>query len=308
MRVKKVGADAVKLYELTPVKLKTAGNTSVVQFTAGVNKTCPVKNLSKDTYLDKATGEIKEKKKTENRYQSPKSARKSINKLMDLIRCNVMEPANCRWLTLTYSDVMNDGNRAYYDTKQFLRKLRNYLAKQSNLTNGQKQFQFITVVEPQGEKHGNSWHLHVLLIFEDIAPFLANDTITELWEHGITNTRTVFDGDGLALYFKYYLSDVEYDDDTDAEDKPSTVTKVVDGVSKQFIKGERLKYYPTGMKLYSSSRGLKRPIVEEMSNAEAMNRIGNSELVYRETYLIGDEDKGNLVDKRFYKKSGNKKQ
>lgn len=73
-------------------------------------------------------------------------------------------------------------------------------------------------------------------------------------------------------------------------------------MSKQFIKGERLKYYPTSMNLYSSSRGMKRPEVEEMTNAEAMVRVGDAELVYRETYAIGKEDKGNLIDKRYYKK------
>ena len=35
---------------------------------------------------------------------------------------------------------------------------------------------------------------------------------------------------------------------------------MVDGISKQFIKGERLKYYPSGMNLYSSSRGMKKPV------------------------------------------------
>ena len=52
MRVRKMNQVDVKLHDLTKVKLKTAGNTSVVQFTAGNNKTCTVRNLSKDTYLD----------------------------------------------------------------------------------------------------------------------------------------------------------------------------------------------------------------------------------------------------------------
>lgn len=65
----------VKLYDLTKVKLKTAGNTSVVQFTAG-------------------------------NFQSPKSVRKSINRLMDLIRCNATDSAKCKWLTVTYKVVM----------------------------------------------------------------------------------------------------------------------------------------------------------------------------------------------------------
>ena len=72
MRVRKVNSDGVKIHDSVQVKLKTAGTTQVVQFTAGNNKSCPVRNLSKDKYLDKKTGEVKSKKKSESRYQSPK--------------------------------------------------------------------------------------------------------------------------------------------------------------------------------------------------------------------------------------------
>lgn len=107
------------------------------------------------------------------------------------------------------------------------------------------------------------------------------------------------------MYFKAYLSDVEYEDDrVDLEEdnnEPATVKKIVNGESKQFLKGERLKYYPTGMNLYSSSRGMKKPEVEEMSNGEAMERMKDAKLVYRETYAIGNENCGNFIDKRYYK-------
>ena len=186
MRIRKVNSVDVKLHNLTKVKLKTAGNTSVAQFTAGNNKTCTVRNLSKDTYLDVRTGEVKQKKKSESRYQSPKSVRKSINHLMDLIRCNATEPAKCKWITVTYEEVMTDGKQAYLDVKLFLRKLKRYLAKQIDITAGQQSFNYITIAEPQGERHGNSWHMHILLIFEDIAPFIENEMISELWSHGIT--------------------------------------------------------------------------------------------------------------------------
>lgn len=306
MRVRKVNSDTIQIRDSVQVKLKTAGNTSVVQFTAGNNKTCSVVNLSKDTYLDKKTGEVKQKKKSESRYQSPKSVRKSINRLMDLIRCNATDSAKCKWITVTCEDVMTDGKQAYLDAKLFLRKLKRYLAKQIAITSGQKSFQYITVAEPQGEKHGNSWHLHILMIFDDTAPFIENEMISELWGHGITSSHKVFDADGLALYFKVYLSDIEYEDDNSDDeenaDKPATVEKLVDGVSKQFIKGERLKYYPTGMKLFSSSRGMKKPEIEEITNAEAMARVGDAVMVYRETFSIGADDKGNLIDKRYYKK------
>lgn len=147
MRVRKVNSNDVKIHDLDQVKLKTAGNTSVVQFTAGNNKTCSVVNLSKDTYLDKKTGEVKQKKKSGSRYQSPKSVRKSINRLIDLIRCNATDPAKCKWITVTYQDVMADGKQAFLDAKLFLRKLKRHLAKQIDINSGQKSFQYITIAE-----------------------------------------------------------------------------------------------------------------------------------------------------------------
>lgn len=59
MSVRKVNSNEIKIYDSVQVKLKTAGNISVVQFTDGNNKTCIVRNLSKDTCLDTRTGEVK---------------------------------------------------------------------------------------------------------------------------------------------------------------------------------------------------------------------------------------------------------
>lgn len=46
MRIKKVSSDAIKLYETSQVKFKTARNTREVQFTAGNNNFCPIQNNS----------------------------------------------------------------------------------------------------------------------------------------------------------------------------------------------------------------------------------------------------------------------
>ena len=40
-----------------------------------------------------------------------------------------------------------------------------------------------------------------------------------------------------------------------------------------------------------------------MSNGEAMERVKDAKLVYRETYAIGNENCGNFIDKRYYKTS-----
>lgn len=307
MRIKKVNSDAIKLYETSQVKFKMAGNIREVQFMAGNNNRCPIQNISKDKYLDKETGEIKERKKSDNRYQTPKSVRKSINRLMDVIKCNATEPSHCKWITLTYGDAMTDHKKVYEDGKMFLRRLQRYLNNSEEIFDSQKLFKRITVAEPQGEMHNNSWHLHILLIFVVPAPFISNEVIAELWGYGITDTHMVYDAEGLALYFKAYLSDIEYTEEPVVEglsDEPKNVVeKNVNGWNKKFIKGERLKYYPTGMPLFSASRGINRPIVERISNKEAMERVEDCKMVYRETYVIGDEKKGNIIDKRYYRKT-----
>ncbi len=83
--------------------------------------------------------------------------------------------------------------------------MQRYLNNQTDLSDGQKTFKRITVAEPQGEKHDNSWHMHILLIFEDIAPFILNEAIVGLWRHGMTDTHKVYDADGLSCILKCIL-------------------------------------------------------------------------------------------------------
>ena len=80
--------------------------------------------------------------------------------------------------------------------KAFLRKLRSYLKKQE-LSESKSDFKFIAVAEPQGENHDNSWHIHLLLIFNSKAPYISNQDISDLWGYGITDTHKVYDADTL---------------------------------------------------------------------------------------------------------------
>ena len=326
-KIHSINSNQLYIAQNAEVSLKLAGNTAQVTFTAGKNRKCPIKNLSKDEFVDLLTGEVKKRRHSENRFQSPKSVRKSINSLMDLIRCNATNPNNCKWITLTYQEEMTDCKRVFKDNKAFLRKLRSYLRKQK-LLESKTEFKFIAVAEPQGENHGNAWHIHLLLIFSSKAPFISNQNISDLWGYGMTDTRKVYDADTLALYFRAYLSDVEYVDDNsddyadisfdilseyekeqletakDGVSNADIVTKNVGGVNKKFIKGERLKYYPTGMPLYSCSRGMIRPTVERVANKDIKDKLKNNYLSFRQSFIIGDKEKGNIVDKRYYQKKG----
>ena len=327
-KIRSINSSQLYIAQNAEVSLKLAGNTAQVTFTAGKNRKCPIKNLSKDEFVDLSTGEVKKRQHSENRFQSPKSVRKSINSLMDLIRCNATNSANCKWITLTYREEMTDCKRIFKDNKAFLRKLRSYLKKQK-LPESKTDFKFIAVAEPQGENHGNAWHIHLLLIFDTKAPFISNQVIFDLWGYGMTDTHKVYDADTLALYFRAYLSDVEFVDDNNSDDSADIsvdilsdyereqlekskdgvsdakiVKKNVGGVNKKFIKGERLKYYPRGMPIYSCSRGMKRPVIERVSNKDIKDKLKNYYMSFRQSFIIGDKDKGNIVDKRYYQKKG----
>ena len=82
------------------------------------------------------------------------------------------KPTYCKWLTLTYADAMTDHTKVYEDGKMFLRRFQRYLNKSEEIFDSQKTFKRITIVEPQGERHNNAWHLHILLIFDAPAHLL----------------------------------------------------------------------------------------------------------------------------------------
>ncbi|SEF96766.1 hypothetical protein SAMN04487934_105180 [Eubacterium ruminantium] len=95
-KIHSINSNQLYIAQNAEVSLKLAGNTAQVTFTAGKNRKCPIKNLSKDEFVDLSTCEVKKRRHSENRFQSPKSVRKSKNSLMDLIRCNAINHSNCK--------------------------------------------------------------------------------------------------------------------------------------------------------------------------------------------------------------------
>lgn len=60
MKIRKVDSKSIILHVNTDIKLKTAGNTLEVQFYEGVNKRCPIQNISKDKYYEMMIYPIKQ--------------------------------------------------------------------------------------------------------------------------------------------------------------------------------------------------------------------------------------------------------
>lgn len=83
-----------------------------------------IKPISKNHYVDLATGELKDYQKNKQRVQSPENLRKTFKNLRRLIIGNFK--SGDIWLTLTYKQIdghpMTDTTKVYKDFKAFWRR------------------------------------------------------------------------------------------------------------------------------------------------------------------------------------------
>lgn len=274
------------------VRFKKMGNISEIMHSEKRNTFCPIQKLDKEHYIDKKTGEVKDFEHIDSRADDKNSVRISLRKLRDLINTNVIEPENCLWITLTYSENMTDEKRLYTDFKKFVMRLR---------YNGY-QFEYIVAMEPQSR---GAWHAHLILIFKDKAPFIPNDKLAEIWGYGFVKVKGLKNVDNIGAYLTAYLGDMEFDEAIENGFNPNGAeTKIVDEIDengnekkKAIIKGARLHLYPPKFNLYRCSRGIKKPDVSYMTYAKAKKLVGDATPTFEQTIELSDNDSGfnNLI-------------
>lgn len=252
------------------VKKITAGN--VVEF---VSMNCapteiPVKKLSSTEYLDLRTGEIIEYDKSTDKSDCYQSVRRTLKHIRQVLNANCNDESKLVWITLTYAENMMDPVRLYRDFRIFWKRLIRYFEKQKISIP-----EYISVVEPQGR---GAWHSHLMLIFPEKAPYIDNNSvIAKLWGHGFTKTKAVHGVDNIGAYFSAYLADMPLDDVKHLQEqgvfvRGEVLAKSVEdeetgiSVDKKFVKGARLALYPAGMNILRTSRGIKKPIIDDISN------------------------------------------
>lgn len=288
MKVEKV--KDIEISELANVKVTTSGHIVEVMYMEKKSKGNHIVKISSNEYLDKLTGEIKEYQKTDNRSQSRNELRRTFKRLRDIVNCNVSDPKNCRWVTLTYAENMTDSVKLYRDCEKLIKKLRYRYGK----------FEYIQVAEPQGR---GAWHIHMVMIFDKKAPYIDNKDMASIWGHGFTKTQKMDNNDNLGAYLSAYLGDVELDsvkDDVRAMSEcVGLEIKEVDG--KKYIKGGRLHMYPTGFNIYRCSRGIKRPLVEDMIEHDIKEKVSAATLTFQKTIKVSNDDGyENIINYRYY--------
>lgn len=249
----------------------------------------PITKISQDLYVLNETGEVKEYQHTDNRSQSVKSLRRTFKNIRHIINYNFGGRGNELAFTLTYAENMTDTKRLLKDFEKFFKKLRYRYGKDID---------YFNVIEPQGR---GAWHCHVLLRFNALDKvYIPNEEIAQMWGQGFVTVKAISkDVDNLGAYLSAYLGDIELTPENQkviAECCPGDSgdyelkTVEVDGVQKRFIKGGRLHLYPTGMKIYRKSAGIKVPDSSWMPYSEVKKIVGPATPNYSSTVCILDDD------------------
>lgn len=272
--------------------IETGNTFTIRRYTKGFKKP-DIVNVDKDHYMDNLTGELREKSHTKSRDENTNSLKKTFSKIRDTINTNVTVNENCLFVTLTYKqqngEPMTDCRKLYKDFSRYWKRLKRYLEK-----NKYDIPEYIAVAEPQAS---GAWHLHVIYIWKKRHPFIANAKMSELWKEGFTKTTAIGDVDSMGTYLTAYLTDIPVEESEDG-----------DGNSKRFVKGGRLKYYPTGFNIMRASRGIKKPVKRWIGPEEIQRMTKNAKEVFHSDYVIFEgNSEVNRMSVTTYKKQNESK-
>lgn len=286
------------------VSLKTMGHIYEICYLQKKNNEIKMQLIDKDHYMYLDSGEIFECNHIGNRAESKFQVGQSLKRLREYINTNVVDTNKCKWITLTYAKNMQDTKQLYNDFKRFMTRFKRRF-KDYNI-------EYITACEPQAR---GAWHMHLILIFDKVAPFIPNATIEKLWEEGFTKTTKLDDIDNIGAYLTAYLGDMEFTKENiqELQKQGLNVSQMalkevneIEGIKlkepKSFIKGARLYMYPPKFNLYRISRGIKKPIKEYHSYHVAKEKAGLQLPTYSKGIKLSDTDNSfnNIIIYEYY--------
>lgn len=234
-------------YGASYIKLIDCGHSfSVVSTSFRPRRYAAIEPLDDDHYLVCSTGDIRRySPRAERKGDRLNLVRKSFSRLKALINCNYDTPESVRFVTLTYAANMTDNKAIRNDWTVFRRRMRVLYGD----------FRYIYVKERQQR---GAWHLHVILFFDGVAPYMSNDDVSRCWQRGFVNVRALRgDLNNLGNYLCAYLTD------DDATGK----------------KGSRLVNYDSGVRLWCCSRDIRRPVERELSYYDYLRIVDDASVV-----------------------------
>lgn len=280
------------------VTLTTMNHISEIQYMQRINNKATIKKLNDKQYIHLETGEVREfKQHADSRTAHINSLYRTMKHLRYLINTNFIGSDNEVFVTLTLLGHLqtNDPKKLkdYFD--KFMKRLKYEYKNQTTID-------YINVVEPHAS--GN-FHCHVLLKFNDMEKHpLDKQIVKNIWGLGEqVDVKDLEDVDNIGAYVSSYLTDVPVEEispnDLLQGNVKGTGVKEVDG--KLIVKGARLHYYPKGMRIYRSSKGIEKPTREQMTYLKAKEYIGTAIPTYSKTIEIDlPNDKTNILSYEYY--------
>ncbi|CYV66800.1 TPA: replicative protein [Streptococcus suis] len=227
------------------VKSYIYGDT-VEMTTANGQQQQTIKVIEGKRYVNLETGEIHDMDTSNStRLDNLKSTKQTMKKLRRLVAHNFTGGNNQLWITLTYREHITKPDIVYKDFKAFMRRLRT----------GFGNVDYIAVIEPQAS---GRWHLHVLLK-NDSDLTIPNDILAKMWGKGFTKTKRLRQTDKIGNYLIAYLSNLSLGDEQSDR--------------KAIVKGARLHMYPKGIRIYRTSRGIRKPLEVTTTKGEIMKNF-----------------------------------
>ena len=95
-----------------------------------------------------------------------------------------------------------------------------------------------------------------MLLKNDSELTIPNNDLAKMWGQGFTKTKRLKRADKVGNYLIAYLSNLQIGDEGSQ--------------NKSIVKGARLYMYPKGIRIYRTSRGIKKPLEMTTTKGELM--------------------------------------
>lgn len=267
-----------------------------IQYMEKMNRKPAIKKLSEAEYAVLETGEVKPFKHTKNRSEGLQGLYRTFKTLRYLINNNFTGAPNELFITLTFAKNADGWRPSVNDTEYLAKKYKAFLQR---LKRKYGKVEFIRVLEPHADGHA---HFHALLRFDDYDKiFIANEDLNKMWGQGFVRVNSLKNVDNVGAYVSAYLADLDLP--SQAEEvfkKLGREDELTDKKGKKFIKGGRMRFYPTGVQIYNKSKAIKMPERTVMKYQEAQKKAGSGKPTYEKEILIDSDEFSNKLKFEYY--------
>lgn len=246
-----------------------------------------IKNLPGNQYQNLETGEILSKQKNEKRSETPYQFKNSVKELERLIELNFVG-SNAYFITLAYDFYDAKADEVQKDFEKFYHRFHYYYGKRTNT-----KLVFIRVLEPKEMRE------------EELEKELEDEMpITAFAEIIFDSTETSAEEEVAENWHIHFL--VKAEDETDLKITEKQIAKMWGndnvyvcpisesdvGSSKEIYKNENnsisvlhsrnelMPFYNSGVKLFTCSQNIKRPVVHKMTRQEMKEKVAGYDCQY----------------------------